>query len=91
MEFFILPVKTFSFSFCTEPSEPYCVNVFSTFRSSYDFEACKSEVQLYIAHINEYIECLNKHVNDKNSEAKAVIRNFNDMVQRTNNQRSFDE
>jgi hypothetical protein len=59
--------------FCSEPSEPYCVNSFGAFTDGYDFEDCKRDVESYADDVNDYVECLR-------DEQQAAIDAYNDAV-----------
>lgn len=63
--------------FCSEPSEPYCVNNYSAFSDAYEFEDCKRDVENYADDVNQYLDCLA-------DESQAAINAYNDAVEAFN-------
>lgn len=76
ISFLVHPVKSFGFSYCEEPHKPYCAEDYLPFDNKEDFETCKMQAEMYISSVNQYIECKNKEIIDKQNEAKNVIRGF---------------
>jgi hypothetical protein len=75
------PSRSFAFMICTEPSEPSCVSMYGKFDSEWEFTSCKSDVQSYISELSDWVECLQKDVNQKSAEAKEkadeIVKQFN--------------
>ena len=60
--------------FCSEPSEPYCVNSYGAFSDGYEFEDCKREVESYGDDVNRYLDCLA-------DKSQAAIDAYNNAVE----------
>lgn len=73
----LLPVNAFAISYCSEPSKPYCADMYMPFDSSFDFEMCKNEVESYVSSVNDYVSCLQNEASEKQREANSVIDSFN--------------
>ena len=79
MKKFILLLFLVNFSFgCYKPTIPMCVeNYYGNFNSKSDFEMCKREVENYLGDLQDYIQCLEKEINEAIEEQNEVIKKFN--------------
>jgi hypothetical protein len=56
--------------FCMLPSPPYCADTYGAFEDRWDFDSCRSEVELYRSRMRSYLSCLDE-------ERTAAIRKLN--------------
>lgn len=63
--------------FCSEPSEPYCVDGSGYFDDQYEFDRCKSEVESYVSDVETYSQCLATQRNQAIEKANEVVEKFN--------------
>jgi hypothetical protein len=67
--------------YCSEPSEPSCIDMLGISRDQFSFDMCKSEVESYLADVDAYKNCLiseaNSKIEETSSEASSVIDKFN--------------
>ena len=66
-----------AYMFCSEPSEPYCVDGSGYFDDKYSFESCKSDVESYVQDIADYVECLRVEQNEKIQKSNDIMEKFN--------------
>lgn len=93
----------YGYGYCSEPSKPYCADGYS-FTNSYEYESCKSDMEIYLSKMKRYMECLdrntsennnedvlyfNSKVTEKKREANRFVDSFNTMVRNTNNDPYF--
>jgi hypothetical protein len=72
----LVPLPASAFAFCSEPSEPSCVDGSGYFDDQDEFERCKSEVESYISD-KEYAECLANERNEAIDAANRIVEKFN--------------
>jgi hypothetical protein len=73
-----VPAAASAAYFCTEPRKPSCLDLtFGGFKSEWEFDNCRMEVEAYVDHVKEYADCLDMAKQDKVREAKKVIDRFN--------------
>lgn len=70
--------------YCTEPSEPDCIDWDHNFKDQFAFDMCRSEVESYVSEVESYISCLNdeisniqSHQQETQGKAGEVIEKFN--------------
>lgn len=74
---FLYTKQAHSYSWCSEPDEPYCLSSYSGFSDEDEFSRCKLEVLSYIEELKEYAECIVEDAQEKTDEA---IDSFNRRV-----------
>lgn len=77
---FTLITALFALYLCTEPTKPYCVDGYTEFRYIYEFESCKSEVEMYLHDVKEYQDCLKDEIYKISNEANNVVSDFNSQA-----------
>lgn len=60
--------------YCSEPSEPYCLNGLTDFRDEWSFRRCKDEVEQYAKDMANWVECQQKEAIEKTNK---VLEKFN--------------
>lgn len=84
--FALLLTPNVAYSFCMQPSEPYCVSSFSAFNDEYEFKNCRSEVESFVEDSKNYVECLvnehNQKINEQKQKVEEVIDDFNRRAKR---------
>jgi hypothetical protein len=72
-----LPYQAMAISYCSEPSEPSCVRLGTSFRSEIDFNFCRNHVERFRSEVRDYGECLRRKESEAVEELNRVIRKFN--------------
>lgn len=71
--------------YCSEPSEPYCIDAYGTFDNDWSFRSCRDEVERYLEEVDRYAQCLideaQREIDDARREADDVIERFNCKAQ----------
>lgn len=66
---------------CYRPDAPFCIDGYGTFDSDWSFQSCKSEVERYVADMNEYSSCVirqtKREVSEVEDETSRTIEKFN--------------
>ena len=70
-------VPAFATMFCSEPSEPYCVDGNGYFDDESQFNSCKSEVEDYLSDVKTYTQCLTDESNDAVRKSNDIVEKFN--------------
>lgn len=61
-------------SYCSEPSEPYCVSSKYTYESKYQFESCKQEVEWHLQKLERYAICV---ADESKKKMQDTVDKFN--------------
>lgn len=69
------------YGYCSEPSEPSCLDMLGISRDEFSFQLCPSEVESYVDDVKRYIDCLVMEV--KSTRAKQN-RKVDDVIERFN-------
>lgn len=67
--------------YCSEPTEPSCVDMLGLSRDQFFFDMCRNEIETYLSDIDDYIACrvgeLEDERRDLNRKADEYIERFN--------------
>ena len=77
MAFALVPTGSMALLFCTEPTRPYCLDAYGTFRDEHGFNTCKLAIEFYLRDVDEFINCLANAANEARDEANKVVEKFN--------------
>lgn len=64
-------------AYCSEPSEPYCVDGFGTYDSDFSFQSCRGDMDQFASETEDYIDCLRR-------AQQEAIDAYNESVERFN-------
>lgn len=71
--------------YCTEPSEPYCIDAYGTFEDEFSFELCRGEMERYLQEVDRYTECIideaQREIEEARREADETVERFNCKAQ----------
>lgn len=70
--------------YCDRPTKPYIP--YGSYTDHWQMEQAQSDVERYLRGVRRYSDCLGIEQEDATSEAKHVIREWNDSVTAYNNQ-----
>lgn len=68
--------------FCSEPSEPYCLDTLSNSDDEWAFNSCRSEVESFVDDTNRYTQCLADERNEAVKKANDAVERFNCKARR---------
>ena len=67
--------------YCSEPSEPSCVDMLGISRDEFSMSMCRSEIESYLSDIETYIDCRVGELEDEQrqlrDDADRSIERFN--------------
>ena len=74
--------------YCSEPSEPYCIDAYGTFDDEYSFQSCRREMENYLDEVRRYEQCVADEVrriaNEAQSDVDRIRRDADDALERFN-------
>lgn len=62
--------------YCTEPSNPNCPYL-GSFTDQFEFEMCKSRMEIYSRDVSNYLECTDRQKRDALETYNRAVKKFN--------------
>lgn len=69
-------------AFCSEPSEPYCINSLDDDSDADDIENCRWRVQSFVRETESYLACLREAADGAVEKSNDVVRKYNCRARR---------
>ena len=81
--FFVLMVNSpqSAYAYCSEPSEPSCLDTLGLMQDEMWFNMCRSEVASYVSDVEDYIGC---RIREVKSEQTDLTQKANEAIERFN-------
>lgn len=67
-------------AYCSRPDAPYCATSFGNFDDEYEFEQCKSEMEIYQSEIEDFLACQKRENQQAIDEYNEAVESFNRRV-----------
>lgn len=69
-------------AYCSEPSEPYCLDILDDASDRSDIESCRWEVESFVSDSQEYVRCLKQAADEAVEKSNDSITKYNCRARR---------
>ncbi len=66
-----------AFLYCSEPTEPYCLDGSGYFDDRWAFDSCRNDVEQFVREAEDYVDCLEDEQSEVIDQANKAIERFN--------------